>query len=54
MAARALLNARVDPDTFDALDRIAADRGTSRSELVREAIARMLDHPEHHDTEATG
>ncbi len=34
---------KVDPPTLEALDRLAATLGVSRSDLIREAIERLLD-----------
>lgn len=38
-----LLNARVAPELVAELDTIAAERGVNRSDLVREAIAQLLE-----------
>lgn len=38
-----LLNARVAPEMVAELDTLAAERGVNRSDLVREAIAQLLE-----------
>ncbi len=38
-----LLNARVPADVVAELDALAAEQGKTRSDLVREALARILD-----------
>lgn len=38
-----LLNARVAPEVVAELDTLAAERGVNRSDLVREAIAQLLE-----------
>jgi antitoxin component of RelBE/YafQ-DinJ toxin-antitoxin module len=40
--ATPLLNARVDTETVEALDALAAERGVNRSDLVRLALADLL------------
>lgn len=41
-----LLNARVDPQIVAQLDLIATERGLTRSDLVREAIAKLIEDHE--------
>jgi predicted DNA-binding protein len=50
--ATPLLNARVDTETVEALDALAGQRGTTRSDLVREALARLLAEAEQNGTPA--
>jgi metal-responsive CopG/Arc/MetJ family transcriptional regulator len=38
-----LLNARVDAVTVAELDTIALERGVTRSDLIREAIAKLIE-----------
>ena len=50
--ATPLLNARVDTETVEALDALAAAQGKTRSDIVREALARILDEAEQNGTPA--
>ena len=43
MATTPLMPVRIDPEIVAQLDVLAAERGTTRSGLVREAIALILD-----------
>jgi len=43
MAATPLLNLRLDPELVRRLDLIAQRRGTTRSDVVREAITATLE-----------
>ena len=47
-----LLNARVDPETVAKLDALAAERGATRSDLVREALALILSDAKAKETRA--
>jgi predicted transcriptional regulator len=38
-----LVNLRLDTNMVAAVDRLAAKRGTNRSEIIREAVARVLE-----------
>ncbi len=40
------MTVRLDPDVSARLDRVAARRGTTRSELVREALAHLIEADE--------
>lgn len=52
--ATPLLNARVDTETVEALDALAAERGVNRSDLVRLALADLLARAERSSTKRNG
>jgi predicted transcriptional regulator len=52
MATTPLLPVRIAPEVVAQLDALAAERGTTRSDLVREALARILDEAKQETTPA--
>lgn len=43
MAIRPLVNVRLDPELTEELDELAAERGATRSDLLREGIDLVLE-----------
>lgn len=43
MAIRPLVNVRLDPELTEELDELAAERGATRSDLLREGIELVLE-----------